>query len=505
MTASPTVQTLREFLDAKRAQGRRTPLTQSVQMIVPLCVEIADLHVQGFRLLLHPSNIKIESGRLRLDRDRATSAPQTAADQACLAPELNQQPAGAQASVYSIGAILYELYTGLSAGPGMARPRDVVATAPPALEAVLSKALVADATHRPDDLYALAQAVYHLAPQPTIPPPPAADESRLDHVGDVNVDVSLSMLPPRPGATPVGVPQGLNLRTRDPAPQPKGDAATLELSELKKRLESDPTPRYVVIRDGMDHGPFTAVELLQQVASHKFTGEDLLADQVTGDEQPISEWEDFAPFADHARRHRDIADERAAVDRSVARESRQTKGKALIAASLFGVLLVGAGAWFVTQKGVREDSVEVQTETVTSVDSEGSLKSKKKRWKGGKKTTRRVVGSQGGIPILSGGLSCAAARAAYVEEITMTGGSADITSGQYASIMNSGGYFSHCGVPSNVAVHICAAVQAGRAKGVTVTTKPRHASGRCVSQAVRRLKFPSHAKLDVVRTSFAAQ
>src|SRR5690606_2959784 len=145
-----------------------------------------------------------------------------------------------------------------------------------------------------------------------------------------------------------------------------------------------------------------------------------------------------------------------------------------------------------------------QTESAANIEAEGDVKTKKQVRAGGGKGSR-VVGSQGGIPILSGGLSCEAARAAYVEEISMKGGQADITSGQYSRIMNSGAYFSHCGVPANVAISICAAVQNGRAVGVTVSTTPSHGSRSCIASAVRKLSFPSHPKLDVVRVSFAAQ
>jgi hypothetical protein len=107
---------------------------------------------------------------------------------------------------------------------------------------------------------------------------------------------------------------------------------------------------------------------------------------------------------------------------------------------------------------------------------------------------------------LAGGQSCESAQAAYVEELKMAGGGqADITRGQYSSIMNSGSYFSHCGVPFNVAVSICVAVQNGRAVGVTVRTTPNHSSRSCISSAVRRMSFPSHPKLDVVRVNFAAE
>jgi len=73
-------------------------------------------------------------------------------------------------------------------------------------------------------------------------------------------------------------------------------------------------------------------------------------------------------------------------------------------------------------------------------------------------------------------------------------------------VLNGGGYFSHCGVPNSMAVNICAAVQNGRAVGVTVSTKPNDPKKEsCIASAVRGLSFPSHPKLDVTRTAFAAQ
>jgi hypothetical protein len=42
--------------------------------------------------------------------------------------------------------------------------------------------------------------------------------------------------------------------------------------------------------------------------------------------------------------------------------------------------------------------------------------------------------------------------------------------------------------------------------GVTVSTTPNDAKkAACISGSVRRLSFPSHPKLDVTRTRFAAR
>jgi hypothetical protein len=103
-----------------------------------------------------------------------------------------------------------------------------------------------------------------------------------------------------------------------------------------------------------------------------------------------------------------------------------------------------------------------------------------------------------------GGRSCEAAIAAYREEMAMGGSTpADLTAARYGAVLNRGSYFAHCGVADDMKVKICAAVQNGRALGVTVTTTPGSADkARCIAQAVRGLAFPSHPRMDVTTTVF---
>ncbi|MBK8994929.1 MAG: hypothetical protein IPM35_04140 [Myxococcales bacterium] len=105
----------------------------------------------------------------------------------------------------------------------------------------------------------------------------------------------------------------------------------------------------------------------------------------------------------------------------------------------------------------------------------------------------------------SDGLSCEAAAAAANDELWIGGprGPADLGAADYAKVLNGGGYLAGCGVPDSARVDVCAAVQNGRAVGVTVRLTPRSPSAeRCVARAVRRLSFPAHPRLDVARTRF---
>ncbi|HLV23031.1 MAG TPA: hypothetical protein VKZ49_19210 [Polyangiaceae bacterium] len=104
--------------------------------------------------------------------------------------------------------------------------------------------------------------------------------------------------------------------------------------------------------------------------------------------------------------------------------------------------------------------------------------------------------------------SCEAAVAANNERMDVQGarGPADLTASAYAAVLDRGSYFAHCQPPPRTAIEICAAVQHGKAVGVTVTTRPRDAAlQRCIAGAVSTLRFPAHPKLDVARTHFAAE
>jgi hypothetical protein len=497
--ASVAPGTLRARLEELRARGTQLNLKQAVGIVVPLCVQAAELHRAGHRLYLHPSSlVEDDYGFYQIVPEMAQMPPLLPRDKACLAPEdRGGIPGDARASVFSLGAMLYELLTGLSVGPGMRRPSEVVSGLVPDFEAMLAKALVSDSAHRPDDLNALAQALHQFAPPGSVAPPPPADTTHLDHDSNFDVDVSMSMLPPVPkgNSSPYDMPVVQQQRARV-----AGDA-TSELATLKARLESDPRPRYVVVKDGMDHGPFSAVELLQQIATHTFLDVDVVRDSLSKDERAIKDWDEFAPFAENARLSRDIKAEKAAIERVVVAESRSTRGKALIGVLGVGALLIVAGLWFLKVRANRSDEVAVQIDSQSNIETDAGLNSSKSKKGGG----GRVVGHSGGFPILGGGQSCEAAQASYVEEMSVGGprGQADITGGQYSAILNRGSYFAHCGVSDSAKISICAAVQNGRAVGVTVVLNPRNRGAEsCIAAGVRGLSFPSNPKLDVTHTNF---
>jgi hypothetical protein len=473
-------------------------------MCVPFITELAERHAEGERFFVYPGAILFEATGLSLDAQAAQRPPQEHNDRACLAPELrvSHAPGEARGSVFACGAILYELSTGAFVGPGMRRPSDLVPGISERFETLLGKALVSDPNHRPADLAALALALHHCSPMASIPPPPA-DESHLDHSEGFEVDVSLSMIPPAPGVGAIPRPPGLPT-IGDPAPAAAAPSSTEQLATLKARLEADPRPRYVVIKDGMDHGPFTAVELLQQMATGSFHADHVLRDTLGMDEMPIGMWEEFAPFAEHARRHIDLQVERKAFDAKVEKERMSTQNKALIGGAALVLAAAAFAGWWFRVRATDDVRIGVSEDQAQAIDIESGLG---KDGKGGPIQFGKGTGvaPAGGYPSVAGGGSCEGAASKYVENYDKSA-PPDLSAGAYAGVLARGTYLNSCGVPPSMEVSVCAAVQNGRAVGVTVRTNP--ASGGiagCVRGAVFGMSFPSHPRLDVTRTFFKAE
>ncbi len=125
--SAPSTHTFRALLESRRAAGQRLTLDDAIAVLVPVCTDLKERHRRGERLFVHPGAICAgPDGMMRLHPALAV-APTAPRDRAALAPELvkSNGPGDARASVFAVGAMLYEAITGSAVGPGMRRPRDV--------------------------------------------------------------------------------------------------------------------------------------------------------------------------------------------------------------------------------------------------------------------------------------------------------------------------------------------------------------------------------------------
>ncbi len=474
-SGSAPAHSLRALLDSRRASQAPLTLGEAVALLAPLAADVASRHARGEALLLHAGCIcGDESGAWVYDPMYAT-IPSSPQDIAVLAPELRgQQPGPASASVYAFGAIFYECITCASVGPGMQPPRTLQPSLPAGIDALLGAALVADPAARPADLNALASAMMDLATQEA--PIPSASSASSDD----------------PFAA-VAAPQE--------AAQPKVDV-TAQLSQLKAQLESDPRPRYVVIKDSMDHGPFSAVELLQQIASHSFVSTNTLRDEVTGESKKIGEHPEFSQFAGHAHLHREIVAEKKQVVLLEKAEKTAGIAKYVIGVGVTLVLLSGLLLWYFKGRGARDDSTALLDDpSAVDLTTDGGVKGTRKPGGGGGGGGGVGGGGKGG----GYGGSYEAALAANNEEIKMGGAPSgpDLSNAQLSAPMANTAFISGCGAPADMSVTVRVAIKMGRAVGVSVYTNPSNGGvASCVDRHVRQLSWPAHPKMDSFTTKY---
>jgi hypothetical protein len=112
----------------------------------------------------------------------------------------------------------------------------------------------------------------------------------------------------------------------------------------------------------------------------------------------------------------------------------------------------------------------------------------------------------GGDPASSGGMSCEEARARYIASHKGSPTPPDLTENRNGRVLNGGWYLHPCNVPISMGISICAAIQDGRAVGVTVTINPPNPEIQsCVDRAVWGLFFQSHPGMDVTVARFDAR
>ena len=480
-------------------------LEEAIAVVVPVCLDLQERHARGEMLYVHPSAIAPSADGLARVQTKLSVGPTLTSDRHCLAPELQRshQPGDACASVFSLGAILYEMVTGQHIGPGMRRPRDFDPSLPEAFEILIGKAIVGDRAHRPADLAALASAMYHLAPQKSIHPPEVS-ESRLDESAELAFDVKFSMMPPVPAAAApaaAAFPAPAYQTNGAAAPPRVADDPTSRLAALKASLESDPRPRYVVSKDKMDHGPFTAVELLQQIASHAFVADHVLRDEISGQQVPIGDWEEFAPFAEQAHLLREKKAEQKAVVRAASADKKRGIAKSVVAVIVVIALGGALAVWFFTRRGTRNDTVVVAHDRTGTVEVHGDIRGAKKHAAGG----AGGGGGGGGGGGFSSGTSYEAVLNSNNQEITMgqAAGAPDLTDAQLSAPLRHASFVVSCGAPDDMKVQVRVAVRMGRAVGVTVTTNPSHGGvATCIDRAVRGLRWAESAKTDFITTNY---
>lgn len=533
-------QPLSDLIAKRAAKGGQMSLRGAYNVVAHVCRALSTVHEKTCHGSLRPEVVWVtKSGRVKLTElgvgkalleTKGVGAYQPA-DQASLAPEVKTGGAPTAASdIFGIGAILYQLLTGKSPADGFIPPSQAHPDATEAIDRILLQCLAADPAARfasPDDVRS--------ALQPLVADAPASDASV-----DFEIDVALDMdepaavaapkappppkpkvPPPPPGGSPqIGqrVSMAEGFRPSAAAP-PAAASVKVDLSSMLAKITENDAPRWMVVKDGLDHGPFSGRELVKLIVEGEILDHHDLTNMDTGERRPIKEWPEFSNFVEQQKLRREEKERVMALQAADQSEKRSGMVKIGIAAVAFLVVAGGITAFIVTRESGGEEELAqadlgdlYERGEIELTGTAGILPDPPRRG------MRGMHGGGSGRTVMAGSFvgSYEDAMNVAVElgDATMGGGQGRLSPGDVQGVMNRNlnRIFNRCVVPEmrrggrigNVTVDIAIAGN-GRVMGVSA----RAGSGAfksCVRGAVRGIRFPTFGAPRMgARYSFSAE
>ncbi len=304
--------TLRQLIDAKRAQGGAIGAQHAYVILGHVANGLEAAYAAVAHGALSPASIRVlPTGRvvvteLGLSRAvpalarRGASDPRSAG--VYVAPEVVSGAAPTPAAdVYSLSAVLYELLTGQVPGSPVRPPSRINPSVPPVFDAVLERGLARLPEARFSRPAELVQAIAAIQ-DPTAAGGPATS-----------------------AATP-----------------PASVAKSFSVADAVRM--TDEYERWLIQKDKLDYGPFSLSQVKAQMEKGVFTGDDIIVDVDSGDRQKIREHAQLIDFARDTERRLE-AQRRAQAERAHEHVER-SKGRWMILIIGSAAVALAVGAFF---------------------------------------------------------------------------------------------------------------------------------------------------------------
>ncbi len=265
-----------------------------------------------------------------------------------VAPELQQSGAPSLAGdVYAVGALMYEVLTGIPLERGGARPSEAVKGASPKVDEIVGKACHANVDKRYGHVDVLAEAMMEAlggpAPSarpstPTLPPGMGAPRTSL----------AMEIATPDAGASGSGVGSGNAVVDR----------------ALSAAL-ADSTEKYLISKGRLDYGPFSLSDVVAQIEKGEVVAGNIIMDKDTGSRGDVAEHELLGPIVDASRQRMD--DQRRAQAEVKVQSAEKKRGAALYGVIGLGVVAAGIAVYFIIQT-VRGDDKAKQVAGISKME-----------------------------------------------------------------------------------------------------------------------------------------
>jgi serine/threonine protein kinase len=349
-------QTLRDFIDGKRAEGRGVSFRGACNLVTHIANALEKAATFMPHGGLNPASVWVnKAGRVKvadlgLPRTlpplaRRGAAPGTP-DAIYVAPEvMGGAPPSAAADVYALGVILYEVLTGRAPSAPLKPASELAADAPPGIDHIIERA-----TQR-------------------------APQARFASVAELRqtlVQVGAGAGAGAEAAAPAGIRAPTPVAPAAAAPQAGPDGRltlgkSFNVAEAAGGAADDTQERWLIQKDKLDFGPFSLAQIRAQIERGEIVGEHMIVDSDTGARKKVKDYPSLKEFTKNSERRLEQARRAKAEHTHEATEKKKSMVTFLIGGAALALVVGGIALYVMSRKAAdtgtlasREEEAEVE-------------------------------------------------------------------------------------------------------------------------------------------------